>query len=85
MMLNMGVHLIPAIMIRSLVVMMHAITTYIQYHARKNSVNKDETSKIALLFAITIHFFWNLGAVSLSPSGQELNKLFSRDTIKIGL
>ena len=67
-MLNIGIHLIPAIMIRSLAVMMHAITTYIQYHARKNSVNKDETSKMALLFAIIIHFFWNLGAVVISKS-----------------
>lgn len=67
-MLNIGIHLIPVIMIRSLAVMMHAITTYIQYHARKNSVNKDETSKMALLFAIIIHFFWNLGAVVISKS-----------------
>lgn len=70
MMLNMGIHLIPAVMIRSLAVMMHAITTYIQYHARKNSVNKDDTSKMALIFAIIVHFFYNLGAVSLQISGD---------------
>lgn len=67
-MLAIGYNLAPAILIRLTVVMMHAITTYIQYHMRKNAKEKDkeEASKLGLIIGIIIHFFWNLGAVVMT-------------------
>lgn len=67
--LNLGIHIVPALVSRSLVVMMHAITTYIQYKFRNESKGqKDEEhqSRIGLLVSTVIHFFWNLGAVALA-------------------
>lgn len=66
--LNLGIGLVPAIISRSLALMMHAITTYIQYKFRNESKNKDDEehqSRIGLLAGIVIHFFWNLGSVAL--------------------
>jgi len=67
-MLAIGYDLVPAMLMRATVVLMHAITTYIQYHMRKNAKEKDkeEASKLGLIVGIMIHFFWNLGAVAIS-------------------
>ena len=60
-----GMSLTLAILLRSLPVLMHALTTTIQYRMRKNAKkeDKEEASKLGLIAGIMIHFFWNLSAV----------------------
>ena len=75
-MLHSGMGLIPAMIMRSLPLMMHGITTYIQYHMRKNAKDNkedpEEASKLGLIIGIIIHFFWNLGAITFEVAIKSM-------------